>query len=850
LTEPLTIPRGEPDNAGLDYAALKEEGLALLQRWSGAIWTDYNEHDPGVTTLEQLCYALTELSYRAEFPLTDLLADRRTGKIDTRRQALFIPRRILPCNPTTADDYRKLIVDRVRGVANVWLIPYSPPDPARFVNGLYDIALYAPGLDPCVCDGELDPAAVLRRTRRVYCRRRGLCEDVHAIYLLKPLRTAIYADAVLDSARMPEATLAALFFNLGNFLAPELRRRPLQSLIDLGQSPDEIFNGPLLRNGFIEDAQLQPKASSIAVQEIVRVMVRSAGVASVRDVRVRTGDGGRVYRGDESVPVAEKNILQLDTRTDRQRGGFTIRLFKDGLEYVPDPLLVRRELDKLWVEYRSTYRLSPQYEQYFAVPQGRYRDVEPYYSIQNQYPAVYGISDYGLPEAAPPPRRAQAKQLKGYLLVFEQLLADLFAQLGHVKDLFSTEYGLRHTYFYQYLTDSVPNVAPLLKEDYRAGLPEIVHGQDPFAERRNRFLNFLLALYAESLNASSVAGAARDGRGEEGEAARLIRAKLALLHQLVTSTHNRGRGFDYLAPASPRNVAGMEIKCRIQLGMEVLDHRPLVDALDERAVTLAAGDDDASIGRLLTRPTDDIEEHFAPVNAPAEERPSTGSTEGGPPPASHVAPLSGQSVSEDFLRAASDLKNYRVGTFMDERAVSLVCKSPAEERWRLVGKYPDPESANGAALAACEAASQLQRRRQQLYIVEHTLLRFGRSRDEESETTVETASGSRPARDDVRDGAKRFVYSFNITAVVSAPPRVEDDADYRVFVREVVRQNTPSHVMADYCFLELRRMQEFELLYWAWRRALRRGRPRRNVIETSARLRAFLRRCRGREDKG
>ena len=66
MTDPVTISPGPPLNPGLDYAALKREGTTLVQEWSGAIWTDYNESDPGVTILEQLCYALTELSYRAE----------------------------------------------------------------------------------------------------------------------------------------------------------------------------------------------------------------------------------------------------------------------------------------------------------------------------------------------------------------------------------------------------------------------------------------------------------------------------------------------------------------------------------------------------------------------------------------------------------------------------------------------------------------------------------------------------------------------------------------------------------------------------------------------------------------
>lgn len=854
MSEPVTIPREPPAEKGMDYARLREEGTEIVQRLSGKVWTDYNEHDPGVTTLEQLCYALTELSYRAAFPVPDLLAEP-DGRIDTKRQALFIPRRILPCNPTTEGDYRKLIVDRVRGVANVWLRPYRPQDPSKAVAGLYDILLYAPGIDPCACDGELAPAAVRRRVRRVYSRHRNLCEDLHSVRLLKPLRAAVYADVTVERARAPEATLAEILFNLGNFFAPELRRVPLKTLLDLGVPPDEIFNGPLLRNGFITDDQLRPKAAEIPVPEVVSVLASTRGVATVGGVWVGVGDGGTPYRGNESVPVPANSILRLDTRPGRLRGGFTIRLLKDGIEYEPDPLRVRRELDKLWADYRRTYRLMPQYREYFPDPRGTYRDLSRYYSIQNQYPDVYGIGEYGIASGATEARRGQAKQLKGYLLVFEQLLADFFAQLARVKDLYSTEYALRHTYFYQYLNDSVPNVEPLLKEDYRRGLRHIIAGQDANAARRNRFLDFLLALYAERLDASSVAGGARDDEPADDE--RLLRAKLALLRHMVVSTHDRGRGFDYMAAAAPRNVAGMEIKSRIQLGMSAYDHRPLVDFLDASSVEIADDDDDpASVGRPLGRHADHVEETFVPVVAydealpraagGAEDEPHAGQSEQTlgqtAPTLRQAGPLQGRAVSEEFLLAASSPENYRAGSLPGESAVTLVCKSPSEDRWRLVGKYPDLASALAAARAAVEQTRELSRHGRQLYIVEHTLLRFGRSRPDE-----EQQPGAEPTPGRGHHGGK-FPYSFTITAVVSAPPAESAGDDYRRFVRDVIRQNAPALVVADYCFLGLRDLRRFETLYWDWRSALRRGQPRR-IVQTSAALRKFLRRCRGAEER-
>ena len=66
MTDPVYIERIQPDPEGLDFNGLKRKGLKLLQKLSGKAWTDYNLHDPGVTILEVLCYALTDLVYRTE----------------------------------------------------------------------------------------------------------------------------------------------------------------------------------------------------------------------------------------------------------------------------------------------------------------------------------------------------------------------------------------------------------------------------------------------------------------------------------------------------------------------------------------------------------------------------------------------------------------------------------------------------------------------------------------------------------------------------------------------------------------------------------------------------------------
>src|SRR5262249_29158437 len=105
-----TISRAAPSDPALDQAQLYAEGLERVRKLSGRIWTDHNTHDPGITTLDLATYALTELAYRASFPLEDLLATA-TNNAKNIAQQFFTARQVLPNRPLTVADYRKLLID-------------------------------------------------------------------------------------------------------------------------------------------------------------------------------------------------------------------------------------------------------------------------------------------------------------------------------------------------------------------------------------------------------------------------------------------------------------------------------------------------------------------------------------------------------------------------------------------------------------------------------------------------------------------------------------------------------------------------------------------------------------------
>ena len=73
MTDLVTISKEVPKNSALSYEFLREEGIKLIQQLGGNTWTDHNIHDPGITILEQVCYAITDLAYRMDYDIKELL---------------------------------------------------------------------------------------------------------------------------------------------------------------------------------------------------------------------------------------------------------------------------------------------------------------------------------------------------------------------------------------------------------------------------------------------------------------------------------------------------------------------------------------------------------------------------------------------------------------------------------------------------------------------------------------------------------------------------------------------------------------------------------------------------------
>ena len=127
-----TISKSEKLLKSQDYGQLLKEGREFIEKLSSDLWTDYNVHDPGITILEVLCYAITELGYKTAYDINDLLVEKDGDPYKNIYQ-FFTARQILTNKPVNFNDFRKILID-IAGIRNAWLSIVENPKPDIWAN--------------------------------------------------------------------------------------------------------------------------------------------------------------------------------------------------------------------------------------------------------------------------------------------------------------------------------------------------------------------------------------------------------------------------------------------------------------------------------------------------------------------------------------------------------------------------------------------------------------------------------------------------------------------------------------------------------------------------------------------
>lgn len=523
--------------SGLDYALLREAGLHHLQHLAGRRWTDHNTHDPGITILEQLCYTLTDLAYRTGHDLRDLLSV--TGQ--SYLQDLYRPRAILPTAPVSPADYRRLLLDQP-GVRQAWVEPLRE----EAVRGFYAVRIQpAPGVDEESLKDSL---------HRMLMQHRNLCEDFRTanITILQPQAVTINAQLEVEGVTDPTSLLARIYHRLYYFISPTLPFYSLREMLAKGYRMEEIMNGPALQRGYLDPQELdtfQPR-HYLRGSDLIHLFMDMPEVKLVNTLLMKVSRADGAEQSDPwSVELDPAgffpNLFQPEESTPDEQ---LIQLYSGPIPLQIDKERLQTEL--LALLQTETQAARPPQELEPEVSPGRDRHIGHYHSIQHHFPLVYGIGPGGLPDSASPERKAQAKQLKAYLLFFEQLLADYLAQLANFPKLFDFQHlgAEAHTYFSQ-VPDSVPGMEELLTPKAEA--------TESDQDRRARLLDHLLARFGEKFADYSLLSFGQDS----------LQARADFLKQYQTIGYHRGAAFDYSKAGSPENISGLERRLGHLLGL-------------------------------------------------------------------------------------------------------------------------------------------------------------------------------------------------------------------------------------------------------------------------------------------
>ena len=220
--------------SALDYESFRQQGMAWLEKLAGSEWTDFNAHDPGITILEQVCYALTDLSYRINFNMEDLLSKDGTDTYDS----LYPDRQILVVNPVTLLDLRKWVID-VDGVNNAWLVAVTEPEPPVFylqkpvlTTGSHVIALTDdPIASPLNMQGlyrvlieksvalDRDSNAIVCEVAERLHTQRSLGVDFDTIQVIETQAVVIQACIEIDSIANPDDVYVAILEKIVAYLS-------------------------------------------------------------------------------------------------------------------------------------------------------------------------------------------------------------------------------------------------------------------------------------------------------------------------------------------------------------------------------------------------------------------------------------------------------------------------------------------------------------------------------------------------------------------------------------------------------------------------------------------------------
>ncbi len=779
------------------FAALRKKGIETVQEMSGDVWTDYNLHDPGVTILEQLCYALTDLIDRSDYPVEDHLADD-DGIIRFREQALHVPEDILPCRPSTISDYRKSVLSGNADIDNVWLEAAKQLAAPPACAGVYTATVKLAGEILNAGDER-----ILAQIRKDFVSQRNLCEDIHeSISVTQSVDCHLNGTIEVDGTADSTEVLAMVYQCAAQHIATSVHVVPLQSHIGKVTLPD-LLTGPLTQHGHVHLDDTGERGDIVLIADLISAIQQIDSIVRVQNlsIRVMYPDGPKLHHESVKRRIGNTTLrLQLPRLRDSKNQD-RVRLVKRGRVLPVSIAATVSKYRQLQFTSRAARTTQSRPANFYTLPSGQRRRFGRYFSLQNHFPDIYGINANGVPGSASRQTQASAKQLKAYLMLFEQILANHAANIDGVCDLFSNVDELGATYQYQVLDkDTIAGVDELYRSPPEPYLRQTLAEFDSRAERRSRQLDHMLAVFGERFTQDSLRHF-NYYSSQNNQILDIALNKVAYLRHVVEITRDRIGGSDY---TKRHAIAGFARRVSLLLGFSrfsgslnaavAIYHIDLDGAEQTRpsrqTATENAGDEFRGVPFVRLDPESDTQAWHAARQILRQSK-----------------------YGRNLLVNGTRLELYRYYQRKPSTEIVLVLCSSEDRSVYPLARFADVQMAAEAANALQHYLTRICRASEGLHIVEHVLLRPAGAKP--------AHVGQRPLVDN--ETLWRDFYPLRFSVFFPNWTTRCQDKNFQLLAEETIRINSPAHVYGQCFWLSYAQMAEFEELQSSWENARQSG---------------------------
>ena len=623
---------------------------------------------------------------------------------------------------------------------------------------------------------------------------RNFTEDYLSVATVELAQISFCVDIDLAPDADVVEVMSALQIVLENLLNPPIHFYTLSQLLGQGKSSADIFVGPQLIHGFLNDEELENAQlpTEIHASDIIAEWMKIPGVLSIRNFLMTAYDayGAPIPNATNEewrLPLSGSVKPVFDLKKSK------LLLFKSKVPFLlneSQQLLVAQKVQFLRAQ-NANYKLK-QTKIDLEIPKGTYYPLFQYQSVQEEMPGTYGLGYKPVSESSTALRKAQVKQLKAYLHFFDQQIANLFSQLYHAKSLLDIP-TIHRTYFPQYLEKN-PNTnedffsKEVYAEDFELRVfngeqeedVSLFENQSTFLNRRNRALDHLIARFSENFNAYAMMmhqiANSNTGFGNlTFQPLDMIKDKQNFLMQYADTSYHRGLGMQYLnPPASP--YWDTDIRA----------------GYDKRVAGLL-GINDIRLRDIVTETT---------VQSQWTLTTSTGSI---------VFEIVDPSVqlSEKWNWAQDNIANnaaYFIAKYAGKFYIYMGNKG--EKVVRIDKKFNSFENALSYFNEWIQSVYEFF---ENFYCIEHILLRpFPIFSDDEKDLF------SVCLKDDCSESSNGDPYSFKATIVLPGYIGRFRNVNFRIYAEQLFRQEAPAHCLLKICWVNRSDFLTFQNAYKAW----------------------------------